>query len=131
MPTSLGLFDGVIVTQMCDGASGDVVLEQQYARVVLEAFALWKERHKKYGRGNIGRYGATGCLVRLGDKTSRLEEVYIHGKSDFPDETIEDSWLDAINYPIMGLICHRGGWPGVSSGQPDKHSTISGEEHSG
>ncbi len=102
--------------QLCDGSSGDAQLEKRMVDVLIEALRLWKERHKKYGRGNISRYGATGCLVRSGDKAARLEEVYIRGKKDFPDETITDSWLDLLNYAAMGLLCHRGLWPGV---EPD------------
>jgi hypothetical protein len=101
------------IAVLCDGTSGDIQLEKRMVAVFEEALALWKARHAKYGRGNISRYGATGCLVRSGDKSSRLEEVYIRGKKNTPDESIEDSWLDLLNYAAMGLLCHRKEWPQI------------------
>jgi hypothetical protein len=29
------------------------------------------------------------------------------------DEPLEDTWKDLIGYSLMGLLCHRGLWPGV------------------
>lgn len=96
-----------------DGRSGDTELERKMLGVFQRAYELWCERHRKYGRGNIGRHGAIGCLIRGDDKASRLENLY-HGKADAnvdKKETIEDSWLDMVNYAAMGLVCHRGEWP--------------------
>ena len=96
---------------MCDGKSGDAELEKRIAHAMLECFELWKERHHKYGRGNIAEFGAQGCLVRASDKMARLRKVYFAGSGDTPDESVEDSWKDGVNYFVMGLVCHRGGWP--------------------
>lgn len=96
---------------MCDGKSGDLRLEKRIAHAMLECFELWKERHHKYGRGNIAEFGAQGCLVRASDKMARLRKVYFSGATDTPDESVEDSWKDGVNYFVMGLVCHRGGWP--------------------
>lgn len=85
----------------------------------VECFALWKERHRKYGRGNIAEFGAVGCLIRSSDKKARLREHYLGNGSPAPDETVEDSWKDGVNYSAMGLLCERGLWPGV----PARRST--------
>lgn len=99
-------------SSFADGRSGDKKLEERMLGVFQEAYELWCARHKKYGRGNIARHGAIGCLIRGDDKASRLEEYYLRGASDSTDakETVEDSWLDKINYDVMGLLCERGRW---------------------
>lgn len=98
---------------ICNGSSGDEQLEIAMLDAFLECFSIWKERHRKYGRGNIAEFGATGCLIRSADKKARLREFYIGGKTETPDESIEDSWKDAANYALMGLLCHRKLWPGT------------------
>lgn len=93
------------------GESADLELEEQFLKTVAECFHLWKERHRKYGRGNIAEFGELGCLVRDADKTARLKHYYMGNKIDFPDETVTDSWRDKVNYAIMGLMCHLERWP--------------------
>lgn len=88
----------------------DAQLVIAYILTVLECLELWVERHKKYGRGNIGEFGEFGCLVRDADKTARLKQFYLGNKTDFPDETVVDSWKDKVNYAIMGLMCHLDRW---------------------
>ena len=95
-----------------NGASGNETLECHILTVLAEAYQLWQQRQKKYGVTNIARTGAVGCYVRLEDKVSRLHNYYVlNNKEAFGDESIEDTWLDAINYPVMGLLDHRGLWP--------------------
>jgi hypothetical protein len=96
----------------CDGTSGDPELETAVAKVMEEAFALWKARHKKYGRLNISMTGKVGCVVRAGDKVARLVEAWVNRQGeDSQDESVEDSCLDLTNYGIMALLCHRKLWP--------------------
>lgn len=94
----------------CDNASGDAELEEQLAGVLREAFELWKQRHRKYGPLNIAFSGEVGCVVRSGDKIARLAEYHLHGKHEAGDESVEDSWLDLLNYAAMGLLCRRKLW---------------------
>jgi hypothetical protein len=95
-----------------NGESGNPELERMVLGVLGTAYQLWQSRQRKYGVTNIARTGAGGCYVRLEDKVARLHEYYIRGqKEQFGDEGIEDTWLDAINYPVMGLLAHRGLWP--------------------
>lgn len=95
---------------LCDGLSGDLRLEKAYVQQMVDCFRLWQDRQRKYGKGNIAEFGATGCLVRLHDKMARLRRVYMEGAGDTPDESVEDSWRDAVNYALMGLMCHKGQW---------------------
>lgn len=110
-----------LMESLCDGASGDKTLEHRVLRVMIENFTLWKERHAKYGRGNISDFGALGCLVRSADKTARLKRFYVEqGGDTFSDESVADSWRDLTNYAVMGLMCHLGQWPGVESPQGEQ-----------
>jgi len=100
---------------MVDGSSGDIILECAVVDVMTKAFKLWQDRQRKYGRGNIARTGAMGCYIRAEDKMSRLRRVYIQGKGDMPDESINDTWLDLLNYAMMGYMCTNNLWPGLES----------------
>ena len=94
------------------GESGDPDLEDRMIAVFSECYRLWCERHRKYGRLNIGKFGEQGCLVRASDKLERLINLFFDDLTmDTPDETIEDSWMDLLNYAAMALLCRRGQWP--------------------
>ena len=96
------------VTRFPYGASGDPILEDKMIAVLAECYQLWCERHRKYGRLNISKFGEYGCLVRASDKLERL----INSRHvDFQDESIEDSWKDLLNYAAMALLCRWGQWP--------------------
>lgn len=86
-------------------------LEVRVLGVQEQAYELWKDRQRKYGCTNISRTGALGCYVRGMDKLARLGHVYRDGAKDMPDESISDSWLDLMNYAMMGYMCHNGLWP--------------------
>jgi hypothetical protein len=89
-------------------------LESKVLDVFTRAFHLWRDRQAKYGPTNIAGTGALGCYVRSCDKLARLRQVYLKNTGvNAPDETIVDSWLDLLNYAMMGLMCHEGDWPGV------------------
>jgi len=90
------------------GASGDPELEDKMLSAFSECYQLWCERHRKYGRLNISKFGEYGCLVRASDKLERL----INSRHvDCADESVEDSWKDLLNYAAMALLCRRGQWP--------------------
>ncbi len=96
--------------------------------VATEMVKLLVERHRKYGPSNINRHGETGIVIRIGDKLSRLERAYgltptcwkcgapyggdMQPLEDvsFSDESLEDAWVDAGNYPIVALMLRRGWW---------------------
>ena len=50
-----------------------------------------------------------GCLVRMGDKFSRLCAFSRQGECQVKDESIEDTLIDLANYAIICLILFREG----------------------
>ena len=48
-----------------------------------------------------------GCLVRIGDKFSRLCAFAVQGKCQVKDESVEDTLIDLANYAIICLILYR------------------------
>jgi len=88
--------------------SGDPQLAKAMINVLRRAFEIWQERHAKYGRLNIALWGAAGCALRATDKVMRLRRYYL-GQA-FSDETLQDTWLDLLNYAAMGLLCQEGQW---------------------
>ena len=76
------------------------------------------QKHQDYGPYNIAHApgGAmNGLLVRMHDKTERLQNLYFHRKGNTPNyESIEDTLKDLANYAIIGLMVQRGYWEGLS-----------------
>lgn len=104
----------VVVTIEINGQSGDPALEFIVARVMKEYFELWQKKQRSYGPGNIGAFGALGCLIRSNDKIQRLRRHYFMKKNvSLSDETIQDTWLDMLGYALMGLVCERKQWPSL------------------
>lgn len=94
------------------GTSGDPDLEAAIANRFADLFRLFKERQRKYGPGNIAKFGDRGVHVRLSDKVARLDVHYAGGAGDMPDETVDDTWSDVAVYAIIALVCRQGRWPG-------------------
>jgi hypothetical protein len=94
------------------GESGEPELEKALLRVFGEAFKLFCDRQRKYGRGNIAAFGLEGVVVRASDKVARLANTVIrHKGEDAVDESIADTLLDLTNYGAIGMLCHRDEWP--------------------
>jgi len=76
------------------------------------------QKHQDYGPYNIAHApgGAmNGLLVRMHDKTERLQNLYFHRKGNTPNyESIEDTLKDLANYAIIGLMVQRGQWEGLN-----------------
>lgn len=77
-------------------------------RIFDEITEIMEERGKKYGPGNISRHGLEGILVRLDDKTERLN----HSQHDHADESYRDAWRDVVGYGLIALLWLDGAWPG-------------------
>lgn len=74
--------------------------------------ALFWERQRKYGPGNISEFGDYGILVRLHDKLARLKRHYAEGVGNMPDESVRDTWADISVYAMIALLWLDGRWPG-------------------
>lgn len=78
-----------------------------YKAIVEKALAIFVDRQKKYGPSNIKVFGELGVLIRANDKIERLKNS--HGK-DFVDESIDDTWIDIINYGIIAMMLRKNYW---------------------
>lgn len=80
-----------------------------FARISSEAIALCCAKQRDYGPGNIPAFGELGVLVRLNDKVERLKNLINSGKEP-THESLEDTWVDLINYAMIGIAVRRGWW---------------------
>lgn len=104
------------------GESGSLELEQALAAAFTDAFGVFVDRQRKYGPNNIAKRREAGVVVRADDKLTRLAKVYLERTgSEAGDESIEDSWIDLINYAAIGLMLHRGQWPQYVKPEELKH----------
>lgn len=60
-------------------------------------------KRKRYGKGNIQKFGLFGILVRSSDKVERLINLE-KTNSNPEDESVYDSWLDLAGYAVLALI---------------------------
>jgi hypothetical protein len=101
-----------VIDALVNGESGAPELERALAVAFFDAFCVFQDRQKKYGPNNIAKRREAGIIVRLDDKLARLAKVYLDGSGgEALDESIEDSWMDGINYAAIGLLLHRKAWP--------------------
>jgi len=80
--------------------------------VLIEALNLLVKKHEDYGPKNISEApgGALqGLLVRLHDKMARLKNLTDNNKTP-NNESIEDTFIDIINYATIALLVLQGKW---------------------
>ncbi len=88
-----------------------------------EAWELLVKKQLDYGPKNIANAPGgplNGLLVRMHDKMARLNHLIYEVKDTPQNESIEDSFIDLLNYSAIALMVLRGKWSGVPS-QPDKN----------
>jgi hypothetical protein len=106
------IVDKSSVHLVIDGSSTDEQFEEDFAGILQEAFELCKRKQASYGPGNIHYLGERGVFVRLFDKVQRLKRlVWENRDNPLDDETVEDTWMDILNYAAIALMVHRGLWP--------------------
>ena len=82
-------------------------------RAACEAVQLFDTKQQYYGSGNISATGEIGVACRLQDKVSRMRNLLLKelkGESGINHESLEDTYLDATNYCLIGLLLKRGLW---------------------
>tara|TARA_B100001250_G_C19536124_1_gene672607 strand:- start:388 stop:720 length:333 start_codon:yes stop_codon:yes gene_type:complete len=82
-------------------------------RVALECVQLFDTKQQDYGSENIKAGGELGISVRLQDKVSRMRHILIkeiEGKEKIKHESLEDTYKDAANYALIGLLLQRKRW---------------------
>ena len=83
-----------------------------------EAWELLVKKQLDYGPKNIANApgGAlNGLLVSMHDKIARLNHLIYEVKDTPQNESIEDSFVDLLNYSAIALMVLRGKWHGVPS----------------
>ena len=78
----------------------------------IKAIDLLVQKHDDYGSTNISDApgGAlNGLSVRLHDKVARLNNLLSNHKKP-KNETIEDTFIDILNYAIIALLVLDGKW---------------------
>jgi hypothetical protein len=83
-----------------------------------EAWNLLVKKQIDYGPQNIASAPGgplNGLLVRMHDKMERLKHLIYVTKDTPKNESIEDSFIDLLNYSAIALMVLRGKWSGVPS----------------
>ena len=82
-------------------------------RAACECVQLFDTKQQDYGSGNISATGELGVACRLQDKVSRMRNLLLKelkGESSINHESLEDTYKDAANYAMIGLLLKRGLW---------------------
>ena len=91
----------------------------EMVRAAMECVQLFDTKQQDYGSDNISSNGELGIAVRLQDKVSRmrhilLKELAAQERSAHVfkrnHEALEDSFKDAANYALIGLLLRRKKW---------------------
>lgn len=64
-------------------------------------FPLMVDRQRKYGTGNILKFGTKGIIIRMSDKVERLKNL----GGEFVDDSIEDAHMDIVGYACLHWMC--------------------------
>lgn len=91
-----------------------------FLETVMTMYRVHLSKNSDYSPMNILGTGELGVLVRLWDKIARLlnllgfriraEFVTLDQSREPKHEAIEDTYLDAANYSIIGLLVRSGKW---------------------
>ena len=69
-----------------------------------EMLALIISRQRKYGTGNITKFGTRGIIVRMSDKIERLRNM----GGDFADDSVVDAYMDLVGYGALHWMTVNG-----------------------
>ena len=82
-------------------------------RAACECVQLFDTKQMDYGSTNIAACGEMGIAVRLQDKVSRMRNLLLKelkNEGNANHEPLEDTYKDAANYAMIGLLLRRGLW---------------------
>ena len=100
-----------VVDVLYDNLKLEIPLTKEYLRELIVTAVTFDTKQRDYSTQNIAEFGEIGVPIRMNDKFSRLKNLLLHNKKPH-HESIEDTWLDIAVYGIIGLLCHKGKWPG-------------------
>lgn len=95
-------------------------LFQMHSELCSKGLELMKKKNADYSAtddpfGNFvasltyGVHPVIGILIRIGDKFKRIESFIKKGHLEVSDETVEDAFIDVINYSILAAAMLREG----------------------
>jgi len=103
--------------ELATAISGSLDIKTEMGRQIiplaLECIELFDSKQRDYGSSNISISGDLGVAVRLTDKVCRLQHLIrkrVAGEGEAQNESIEDSFKDAANYGLIGMMLERGLW---------------------
>ena len=91
----------------------------EMVRAAMECVQLFDTKQQDYGSDNISSNGEFGIAVRLQDKVSRMRHILLKELAaqersahvfKTNHEALEDSFKDAANYALIGLLLRRKKW---------------------
>jgi hypothetical protein len=96
------------------------VQAQAFIETVMKMYRVHLDKNNDYSPANILGTGEVGCAVRLWDKIARLlnltgfeltvTEAKFNQPKEAKNESIDDTYLDAANYAIIGQLLREGRW---------------------
>ena len=99
------------------GVRTEMVVEM--VRAAMECVQLFDTKQQDYGSNNISSSGELGIAVRLQDKVSRMRHILLKELTEQEKsahvfkanhESLEDTYKDAANYALIGLLLQRKRW---------------------
>ena len=91
----------------------------EMVRAAMECVQLFDTKQQDYGSNNISSSGELGIAVRLQDKVSRMRHILLKELTEQQrsahafkanHESLEDTYKDAANYALIGLLLQRKRW---------------------
>ena len=123
------LGDNIIFNYQIEPQSNTERLEEEYPtiyegykKIMDEQFELFSKKMLLYGLDNISmgskletfeekKLSQTSIWIRCNDKMNRLKNLVLFDKPNtLKDESINDSYMDLVNYNIIAQLVHQDLW---------------------
>lgn len=85
-------------------------LGSDFLSYALANACLFDDKQQDYGPNNITQAGTYGCVVRMGDKFSRIYNLFQSKRRKPVNESIIDSFRDVGNYALIAWMFEDGKW---------------------
>ena len=113
----------VLLIEMPKGSKNNTMNPKTFEEAIDLVLAEMREtlikKQRLYGSENINSFGEIGILVRMNDKMERLKNLIMNNKKA-TYEPIEESFLDAACYGLIGLMWRKGIWGLPMAGETDE-----------
>jgi predicted amino acid racemase len=76
---------------------------EQMITIQQECLELFKNKNADYGDA-FAEYGATGVIIRMGDKLKRFASITKTGVNLVDSESLRDTLIDLHNYSAMAIM---------------------------